>query len=233
MQLKDLIRKAQKAIGVTADGEWGQVSASKADFYEISVSANQKVTTVSPSGKSLNPAFNEAKKYEGKGESDKGFVAFMSSYWRRAGLPGYKTIVGSLFAWCGLFVFMANTNVGQKSFSGIAGAKNWARYGVEVEYKKNGAPRGAVVHINHKHNCNSKDDNHVAFLNGNCTAEDLTKSGGTINLYGGNQSNKVKVTAYSNKEICEIRWPEEIVLPGKITVSDGCSGSATQNESTR
>ncbi len=180
----------------------------------------------------VNPAYVEAKKYEGQGEKNKGFIAFMSGFWAKAGLPGYKTIVGSAFAWCGLFVLAMNTQVGQKVITGAAGAKNWSKYGVEIDYKHNGAPKGAVVHINHKGNCNSWSNNHVAFLDADCTAEDLTKSGGVIPLYGGNQSDKVKRSIFSNREICEVRWPMEVEPPGKITESVGCNGGSG-NESTK
>ncbi len=119
-----------------------------------------------------------------------------------------------------------NTQVGQKAISGAAGARNWAKYGVEVEYKKNGAPKGAVVHLNHAHNCSSGSNNHVAFLDGDCTAADLTRAGGTVPLYGGNQSNQVKRSVFSNLEICEIRWPSELPLPGPVTKSIDCGGKS-------
>lgn len=172
-----------------------------------------------------NPAYLMAKKYAGKGEKDKVFVGFLSGFWKKLGL-NFKTIIGSSFAWCGLFLFAMNTQVGQKAISGAAGAKNWAKYGVELEYKVNGAPKGAVVHINHKGDCKSAKNNHVAFLDGNCTAEDLTKKGGVVPLFGGNQSDMVKRSIFSNSEICEIRWPEELPLPGKITESVDCGGKS-------
>jgi hypothetical protein len=95
----------------------------------------------------VNPAYVEAKKYAGKSEHDKTWSDWLSKFWPKVGLPGYKTIVGTSFAWCGLFVAAMNTQVGQKIVSGAAGAKNWARYGVEVDWKKNGIPKGAVIHI--------------------------------------------------------------------------------------
>lgn len=181
----------------------------------------------------VNPAYNEAKKYAGKSEYDKKFGPWLAGFWSKAGLPGYKTIIGSAFAWCGLFLLAMNTQVGQKYIAGAAGARNWAKYGVEIDYKKNGAPRGAVVHINHGFNCNSASGNHVAFLDGDCTALDMTKKGGTIPLYGGNQSDKVKRSTFSNREICEVRWPAEVELPGKVEKSVDCGGQSGSSESTR
>jgi hypothetical protein len=182
--------------------------------------------------KSKNPAYNEAKKHEGKGEKDRAFVAYLSGYWKKAGLPGYKTIIGSSFAWCGLFILMANTNVGMKVISGAAGAKNWARYGQEIDFRRDGAPRGAVTYINHKGNCKSGSSNHVAFLDGDCTAADFARKDGRINLFGGNQSNTAKVSSFPAYEICEVRWPSELPLPGPVKISDGCSG-APKGGSTR
>lgn len=233
MTLADLIKNAQRALGVTDDGDWGPVTTAKAEKYDLlSVNLREKPTGLIIKGLSKNPAYNEAKKFEGKGEGDSGFVAYLSTYWKKVGLPGYKTIIGSAFAWCGLFVAAMQTNVGQQIVAGAAGARNHGRYGIEVEYKKNGAPRGAIAHINHAQNCNSGSNNHVAFLDGDCTAEDL-KPGKVFRLYGGNQGNTAKVSTFSTGEICEIRWPKEVALPGPVTKSDGCSAKSTSGESTR
>jgi len=177
-----------------------------------------------------NPAYEEAKKYAGQGENNSKFVAFMAGFWNKVGL-NYKTIVGSSFAWCALFIVAMNSQVGQK-YIASASAKAQSKYGVEIEFKKNGAPRGAVVHVNHGHDCKSGSNNHVAFLDGDCTAEDFTRKGGVIPLFGGNQSNMVKRSGFSNLEICEVRWPTEVPLPGPVTKSVDCNGK-TGTESTR
>lgn len=206
--------------GDVDDATWGAI--------KIAAHESEKTGYVPP----VNPAYEEAKKYAGKSEKDKGFVAFMSGFWKKLGL-NFKTIIGSSFAWCGLFIFAMNTQVGQKAISGAAGARNWAKYGVEIEYKTNGAPKGAVVHINHKGDCSNSKNNHVAFLDGDCTAEEMTKKDGYIPLYGGNQSDKVKRSMFGTFEICEVRWPTELELPGKITESVDCGGKAGGKESTR
>lgn len=237
MTLQDLIKQFQRAIGVKDDGVFGPVTTAKAEEYDVEIKVTKKPVVEKPvvapaPGKSANPAYNHSKQFGGMGEHVKSFVARMSSYWPKAGLPGYKTIIGSSFAWCGLFILAMNSDVGQKWVSGAAGAKNWAKYGVEIDYKKNGAPRGAVVHINHN-KCGSGSGNHVAFLDGDCTAHDLTRSGGTVALWGGNQGNKVKRSVYSNREVCAVRWPAELPLPGPVTKSVDCTGEKPSGESTR
>lgn len=176
------------------------------------------------------PWLDEAKKHSGQKEHNSKFNKYLSGFWRIVGLPGYKTIIGTSFAWCGLFVAAMLYEVDMPWQKNGAGARNWAKYGQAIDYKSNGIPRGAIVHINHKHNCSSGSGNHVAFSNGDCTAEDVKS--GAVNLYGGNQGNTAKVSAYSVKEICAVRWPPGIELPGPVSQSSGCKGTAS-GESTR
>ena len=172
-----------------------------------------------------NPAYKEAKKYDGKKETDSKFGAWLSGFWGKVGLKNYKTIIGSSFAWCGLFIAAMNSEVGQKWIANGAGAKNWAQYGVAIEWKTNGIPRGAVVHLDHDCDCKG-DSNHVGFADGDCAADDLKKAGAKINIFGGNQSDAVNTKSFRICEVCAVRWPKEIALPGKVTKSVNCSGSA-------
>lgn len=178
-----------------------------------------------------NPAYREAKKHTGKTEFMKSFSDYISSFWPKAGLPSYKTIVGSGFAWCMVFVVAMQTEVGQKTVRSAL-AKDSAKIGVAIDWRKNGIPEGAIMHLNHNFNCSGGSGNHVTFADGDCTAEDLAKSGAAVPGFGGNQQNMVKRSMYSVRELCAVRWPSEIPLPGKITKSINCSGSAS-NESTR
>lgn len=178
-----------------------------------------------------NPAYIESKKYEGKKETDPTFNKWLSGFWAIVGLRNYKTIIGTTFAWCGLFIAAMNSEVGQEWIANGAGAKNWAKYGQEIKWKENGIPRGAVVHLDHDCDCKG-DSNHVGFADGDCTAEDLKKPGAKVNIFGGNQSNAVNTRSFPVCEICAVRWPKEIELPGKILKSVNCSGSSTR-ESTR
>lgn len=184
------------------------------------------------SGHVENPAYKEAKKHIGKKETDPVFNRWLSSFWKYCGLPGYKTIIGTSFAWCGLFVLAMNMEVGQKYISGAAGARNWAKYGVAIDWKVNGIPRGAVMHLNHSGNCSQSGKNHVTFADGDCSPEDLKKKGATVPGLGGNQGNQVKRSHYGVFEVCAVRWPTEIPKPGRITKSVNCTGERS-NEGSR
>ncbi len=177
--------------------------------------------------------FVNAKKLEGKHETDSAFNRYMSGFWRIVGLPNYKTIVGTSFAWCGLFIAAMLYGSDLPWQKNGAGASNWDNYGVSINWKQDGIPQGAIVRINHDLDCSSQEGNHVAFADGDCTPEDLKKPNATINLYGGNQGNKAKVSTYSVKKICSVRWPNEVAKPGRITKSIGCAGKSTSKESTR
>ena len=177
-----------------------------------------------------NPAYKEAKKYEGKTEFDTKFGAFLSGFWRLVGL-NYKTIIGSSFAWCALFVVAMQSQVGQK-YIASAMAKDQGRTGVAIDWRKNGIPRGAIVHLNHKGDCKSESNNHVTFADGDCTPQELAKKDAVFPGFGGNQSNQVKRSLYGVFEVCEVRWPKEVALPGLITKSVNCQGEKS-NESTR
>ena len=239
MNLNEYVKKLQRAMNaagskLTEDGDFGPVSQAEADKYAITVAATRK-QMVAPEpnvGGVVNPAYVEAKKYAGRGERDAGFVKWLAGFWPKVGLPGYKTIIGSSFAWCGLFIAAMNSEVGQKWAAKAAGARNWAVYGQAIDWRANGIPRGAVMHLNHEGNCSSKSDNHVTFADGDCSAADLAKPGANVPGYGGNQSNATRRSMYPVKEVCAVRWPAEIALPAAVAKSDGCSGAAS-GESTR
>lgn len=176
-----------------------------------------------------------AKKYEGKKEIDPAFNKEMSVKWKLFGM-NLGTIAQSWAAWCGLAVAVSLSGVGLDYQRNGALARNWAQYGEVIEWRTNGIPQGAIVHINHKFNCNSGESNHVAFAEGDCTPEDLKKSGGTITLYGGNQGNTWKQSDYPVAEVCNVRWPKNVAeypKPGKITKSINCSKNSANKESTR
>lgn len=181
----------------------------------------------------INPGYSEAKKHDGKTEFDSKFNKYLSGFWALVGLPSYKTIIGTSFAWCGLFIFAMQTEVGMKAIGDAAAAISWSRYGQPVDWKKNGIPKSAVVRINHNGNCKSSSGNHVTYADGDCTSEELSKPGATFPGFGGNQGNTVKRSSYSVTEICDVRWPSEMTLPGKIIKSNGCTGKASGDETTR
>lgn len=237
MNKNDLLKKAQKAIGVTPDGEWGPISSAKAEEFDLvdvivkPKPKEEKKPVAVPAGKSANPAYNEAKKYAGKTEFMPAFNAWLSGFWKKVGLPGYKTIIGTSFAWCGLFIAAMNSETGLEIVKGAAGAKNWAKSGVAIDWKVNGIPRGAVMHIDHDGDCKG-GGNHVTFADGDCTVEDIAKLK-QVPGFGGNQGNTVKRSMYPTRDICAVRWPAEIAKPGKITKSVNCAGAGSTGESTR
>lgn len=236
MTQKELTKLVQKALGLTPDGDWGPISIAKSDQFDITITVKPKLKIVEdkpvvlPSG-STNPAYVEAKKYNGQSESKPKFVSWLSGFWPKVGLPGYKTIIGTSFAWCGLFIAAMNSETGLKIVSGAAGAKNWAKYGQAIEWKKDGIPRGAVMHLDHDGDCVG-GSNHVTFADGDCSVEDLQKLK-YVPGFGGNQGNTVKRSMYPTYEICAVRWPSEIPKPGRVEKSVDCSGSGDHGESTR
>jgi hypothetical protein len=182
------------------------------------------------------PWMTEAKKYSGKTETDPTFSKFMIG--RIKALFGMvtNTIATSTWAWCGFAIAVALSGASydyQKN-------GEMATYGTVINWKQDGIPEGAIVRINHKLDCSSESSNHVSMANGDCAPGDLTKSGATIDLYGGNQGNTWKVSNYSAKEICNVRWPTKPsdpnvkwIAPRKITKSVKCTSAKTSNETTR
>jgi peptidoglycan hydrolase-like protein with peptidoglycan-binding domain len=215
----------QKSLRLPGSGVIGNIT-----LEALSLKVGEKPVTGS---KLDNPAYLEAKKYAGKKESDTAWSKFLSGFWKIVGLPGYSTIRGNTYAWCGLFVAAMLSLTGLKWQKDGAGAKNWDKYGQTINWRENGIPRGAVVRINHKKSCTAGSGNHVAFADADCTASDLTKSGAVIPLFGGNQSDQVKRSIFSAGEICEAKWPSELPLPDKVTKSVNCDGKAESGESTR
>lgn len=234
-----------RGLGLTIDGEFGhqtraQVAKFQRSFGSTGTGVLGPITLeklrleLRPEARApINPAYLEAKKYAGKKETDSTFNKYLSGFWAKVGLSSYKTIVGTTFAWCGLFIFAMNTEVGQKAISGAAGAKNWAKYGVEVNWKRDGIPQGAVIHINNAGNCTSAASNHVTFADGSCTPEYLSTKGAVVPGYGGNQSDQVKRSDYSVSKVCQVRWPSEIELPARITKNISCGSGSDAGESTR
>lgn len=186
----------------------------------------------------VNPALEEARKYRGQKESDKGLLAKLVPYWKKVGLPGYKTLIGTSFAWCALFFFAMNSDVGQDVIAS-AGAKRIGQSGYEIDWRKNGIPEGAGVWKNSS-SCKSASGNHITWSSGSCSATYIGKRGATWTGFGGNQGNAVKDSVYCAKGdcsgseksvICRVFWHKKD-LPPPVVVSKNCGGSG-QSESTR
>ncbi len=180
------------------------------------------------------PWYLFALKYKGRNENEPEFNKDMSAKWKLFGM-NLGTIKESWAAWCGLAMAVALSGVGVDYAKNGALARNWASYGTEINWKKDGIPQGAIVQINHT-KCGSSSSNHVAQANGDCTVADLTKKNATIDLYGGNQGNTWKVSTYAVTEICAVRWPKDVKdspKPAKVLKSVNCSSKTKDNESTR
>lgn len=218
-------------------------------FVPIVENPKPVVPPVTTPAHAENPAYKNSLKHEGKKETDKTFSAYVSTFWKKVGLPNYKTIAGSTFAWCAIWIGIMNSEVGQVYMvkSGAA-AISYDKYGVGIDWKQNGIPRGAVIRTNSNKDCSSSKGNHVTFAHGDCAVQDIIEmvknsqgvyvpSGKLKNVsfigYGGNQSDQVKASSYSIDKICSVRWPEEIQKPGKITKSINCAGAKDTSEGTR
>jgi hypothetical protein len=177
----------------------------------------------------------EARKYEGRGEHDSAFVKFMAGFWAKIGLPGFKTIIGSKFAWCALFTFTMLYVSGYDTTGLNAAAISTDRFGHSINWRVDGIPQGALIRINGKGDCKGYAGNHVTFANGFCTAQDLLKPSATVSGYGGNQGDKAKVSSYSVSKICAVRYPklklsgEKVPLPPKVLKSVNCSNGKSSN----
>lgn len=192
---------------------------------------SQTVTSLSDA-RTPPPWYVEAKKYSGKKETDPAFNAEMSKKWALFGM-NLGTIKESWAAWCGLAMAAVLAGVGLKYQSDGEMARNWGKFGVPIEWKTAGIPRGAVIWINHNSNCSASSSNHVTQADGDCAPADLTKPGATFNGYGGNQDNTWKVSTYPVADICAVRWPSDYPMPPKLTKSDRCTSGSSGSESTR
>lgn len=180
------------------------------------------------------PWYDEAKKYESKNENDPDFNKLMSSKWSLFGM-NLGTIAKSWAAWCGLAGAVVLVSVGLNYPKDGATAKNWDKFdAITINYKVDGAPKGAFARLNHYGDCNREDGNHLTQFNGDCSAEDLKKSGAPFDGYGGNQGNAWKLSTYKVTEICRVLWPKDAKeKPRKITKSINCVSGKSGSESTR
>lgn len=189
-------------------------------------------------GKLKNPKWYAwALQFLGKTEFDKEFDKFLSGFWKIVGLNGYKTIAGSKYAWCGLFVAAALYSTGYQWAKNGAGAKNWSGFGTKIEFKTKGIPHGSIVRLNHGFDCSSSKGNHVAFACGNYKPSDFfvngkLKSGAKITLLGGNQGHTVKYSDYDMREVCSVTYPSEETAP-EVSETVACDKSGSKDSTTR
>ena len=226
---KAAVSAFQRSWGSVGSGRIGPLTLEK---LGLKVGKEEESSAPVSSGKQ-NPAYVEAKKHLGKSEYDSAFNKYLSSFWKIVGLPHYKTIIGSSFAWCALFIAAMNSETGLEYMSKYgAAARTWANYGQAIDWKKDGIPQGAVIHINSR-SCSSGSGNHVTFSDSACTAATVNTPGATFVGMGGNQSNQVRRSNYSMSKVCAVRWPKEIALPSKVTKNINCNGGKDDGGSTR
>lgn len=220
---KEAVSKFQLKVGLAGSGNLGSKT--------IRLLALEEKFTVKPNTKAT-PWFWFLKRYEGKHETNPEFNKEMSAKWKLVGLD-LGTISKNWAAWCGLFIAVGLAGVGYNHQKDGALAKNWDKFGQEINWQLNGFPQGAIIRINNGGKCNSGSGNHVTMANGWCAAKDLMKPGATFSGFGGNQGNAAKVSTYAVNTICSVRWPLEGEPPARVVDSVNCSNGKTSNESTQ
>lgn len=127
----------------------------------------------------------------------------LSKGWPLVGLPQYKSVIGTVHAWCGMVLATDLHECGYKFPKGAAGARNWDKYGTPINWKVDGIPMGAIVRIEH-------------VTGAHVTTADRDHNPGELILdaLGGNQSNSINVTRFSvsgrahgHDEIVWVGWP--------------------------
>ncbi len=173
-------------------------------------------------------------KLMGKRETDKELQGLLVPFWKKLFGLSIKTLVGASAAWCGLTVGYVYYVNGFKVPGRGAAAKTWGTdaAGVRINWKVDGIPRGASLHIDHQCDCQG-GGNHTGFAKGDCAPQDLMS--GSITIRGGNQGDKVKDSNFKVCEICSAHWadPDPNNPPPKITKSNGCSTGNYVPETTR
>jgi hypothetical protein len=220
---------------LAVDGMFGprtMVAMEKFDF-DVKVTVSQK-SEPPPPEKQPPPWYSFGLRFKGKKETDPEFSKVMVPQWRLFGM-NLGTIATNWAAWCGLAMAVTLAGVGVHYSKDGALARNWRTYGIEVVWRQDGIPQGAIVFLNHNADCNSSTSNHVTQANGDCTPEELKTSGAAFDGYGGNQGNEWKVSSYPVAHICAVRWPEDVRYPkpGRLTRSVKCSTLKPNKESTQ
>lgn len=226
---QDAVIAFQKSKGSRGSGVVGPKTL---EWLSLKLKEAPKSESISTSS---TPWMDEAEKHMGKHETDKSFAAKLIPFWSKTGL-NYKSIVGSKYAWCGLFVAAMLLQSGVDiDVRGLYRARNSDNLGVEIPYKKIGIPFGAVVTLNNKGNCSLSKSNHVTFSASECTAEMVRTSGAFFIGKGGNQGNRAKNSGYAISKICAVRSPDPKKLPVDrvITGNKRCAVGKVATESTR
>lgn len=167
----------------------------------------------------------------GKKETDPVFAKYMASHWYLVSLS-LSGIAKNYEAWCGLYMAYSYWKAGFEHAKNGALALNWGKWGLKIDFKKNGIPRGSSLHINHNGKASSSG-NHVGWPIYDYTPEYLSNPENLIAMIGGNQSNSVRVSYFKVKTVLNCRWvnSKDYPLPGRITKTTH-KGSGSTNDTT-
>lgn len=217
----EAVKRFQKLKGLLGTGKIGPKT-----LKWLGLELSKEVTTKVK--KSLTPWIDAIEKDLGSHENDPKFSAKMIPKWPLVGLK-LGTIAENWAAWCGLAVGVYLNKVKLPSQPDGALAKNWAKYGLKVDFKKDGIPFGAIVHINHSGKPQSKG-NHVTFCYGDYSPNHFSKRDAVIACIGGNQNDQVKVSYYKAKKVLNVRWPNSIKypLPGRVLETTNINGKVSK-----
>lgn len=208
MTLKELVKKAQAALSLTPDGDWGPISEAKADKFDIEITVKEKPVEIKPM-----PVTVDGKDYFGapwvgayihllgKHETDPELNAALVPEWSKEGLPQFKTLAGNDHAWCSVLVNASFRRVGIKP-TNSAMAMSWRTFGVRA----GGWWFGAPCSMQHR-----SGGNHVGFF-----LYWIDQAKGLAAFYSGNSGNRLCVAQYNfsghAKGHDEVRngprWPE-------------------------
>lgn len=193
----------QKSRGLTADGIVGPITQSEIAKALIEVaqkSKGQPVKTV-PVSSGSTPWRQWFLDRLGWTEFD--HDKELSQGWQYTNVPNYKTVVGSVYAWCAESLGLALIVNGYTS-SHDASALSYVTYGTEVLYLKSGIPMGAIVVIEH-----ASGGHHVTTANRDHKVGELVVEG-----LGGNQDNEICVEKFvidpkvqEHHKVLAVRWP--------------------------
>ena len=227
----------KKGASLIVDGIFGEKTKKEIKIFQgknfININPKLNEETLYELGlkvvelKDKTPWMTAIKKDIGKKETDELYASKMVAKWPIVGL-NLKTISTNWAAWCGLAVAVYLKKAGLSWRKDGALAKNWKNYGLEIDWKRDGIPYGAIVHVN-KYGKPQAKGNHVTFSFYNYSPTFLSKKGAAIQCLGGNQNNKVKVSPYKVSKILNVRWPDNPKYPKPIKINKSDSLKIRKN----
>lgn len=175
----------QKSRGLTADGIVGPITQSEIAKALIEVaqkSKGQPVKTV-PVSSGSTPWRQWFLDRLGWTEFD--HDKELSEGWKYTNVPSYKTVIGSIYAWCAMSLDTALAVNGYK-YSHDAAAISFIGVGTSVDWKSIGIPLAAFVVIEH-----ATGGHHVTTANRTHKAGEMV-----LEALGGNQNNEICVETF-------------------------------------